>query len=226
MNLQLAYIILCGDIEEPFFSYGYNDEKSKVLYSAAKDRMPNATILTCFKKHFHEIMNERLHNEESSGLFFYLPSITECKEKINQFRENVNLNPIDFLPDKVGFKPHLLNYSVAKKRDLQVELLYNFFRQMAETTNATLIQNADYLLASDKQDNSKIVWVGPSKQRYNSMKFKLTYQIVHFSESIQQDANCIVYLCNQLWFQIFIYLRLIDIIKLSLVSRRVNEIVF
>ena len=29
---------------------------------------------------------------------------------------------------------------------------------MAETSNANLIRNADYLLASGKQDNSKIVW--------------------------------------------------------------------
>ena len=46
LNLQLAYIILLGDIEESFFSYGYNDEKSKVLYSAVKDRIPNANIST------------------------------------------------------------------------------------------------------------------------------------------------------------------------------------
>ena len=109
-------------------------------------------------------MNQRQHNEESSGLFFYLPPITDCKEKINQYRENVNLNPIDcslellssFLPDKVDFQSHLLNSSVAEKRDPQVELLYNFSTQIIETSNANLIRNGDYLLASGKQDNSKI----------------------------------------------------------------------
>ena len=128
-------------------------------------------------------MNERRHNEESSSLFFYLTSITDRKVKINQFRENVNLNPIDcslellssFLPDKVDFKPHLLNSKMPEKRDPQVEFLKKLFRQMAETSNANLIRNADYLLASGKQDNSKIVWVGPSKKRYESTKFKLTY---------------------------------------------------
>ena len=53
------YIILRGYIEESFFSYGFNNEKSKVSYSAAKDRIPNAIISTCLKKHFHEIMNDR-----------------------------------------------------------------------------------------------------------------------------------------------------------------------
>ena len=114
-----------------------------------------------------------------------LLSITDRKEKINQFRENVNLNPIDcsleflnsFSPDKVDFQPHPLNSIDLEKRDPQVELLYHFFRQMTETSNANLIRNADYLLASakEKQDNREIVWVGPAKQRYDSTKFKLTH---------------------------------------------------
>ena len=59
---QLVYIILRGDDMECFFSYGCNEKKSKVLCSAAKDRIPNAIISTCFKKHFHEIMNDTMRN--------------------------------------------------------------------------------------------------------------------------------------------------------------------
>ena len=33
---------------------------------------------------------------------------------------------------------------------------------MADTINANLIRNADYLLASGKQNSSKIVWVRPT----------------------------------------------------------------
>ena len=84
LKLQVAYIILRRDAEESFFSYGYSDKKSKFLHSAAKDRIPKAIISTCFKKNYHEIMNERRHSEESSGLLFYLPSITDRKEAINQ----------------------------------------------------------------------------------------------------------------------------------------------
>ena len=170
---------------EYLFTYSYSDKKSKSLYSVAKARIPNAIISTCFKKHLHEIMNERRHNEKSSCLFFYLPSITDCKEVINQYHENVNLNRIDcilellssFSPDKVKFELHHLNSSVADLRNPQVELLYNIFRQMAERSNVNLIRNAVYLLASHKEnnDNSKIAWVGPSKQRFGNTKFKLTY---------------------------------------------------
>ena len=181
--MQLAYIILRGDSEESFFSYGYNDKKSKVLYPAAKGKIPNAIILTCFKKYFHEIMNDRQHNEESSGLFFYLPSITDRKETMNQYCDNVNFNLVDcslellssFSPDKIDFKPHLLNSVVAELRNLQVEMVYNIFRQMTETNNGNLMQNADYLLASHKQDNSKFFWVSQTKQRYDTTKFRLTY---------------------------------------------------
>lgn len=62
---------------------------------------------------------------------------------------------------------------MAELRNPQVELLYNFFRQMTETSHVNLIRNADYLLVPGKQDNIKIFLVGPTKQRYDSTKFKL-----------------------------------------------------
>ena len=165
------------------FSCGYNGKKSKVLYSAAKDRMPNAMISTCFKKHLHEILNEKQHNEKFLGIFFYLPSITDWKEKINQHMDNVSLNSTDcildysnaFSPGKeVSFQPYLLNSANAEfKRIPQVELLYRFFRWMAERSNANLVRNADYLLATNNKDSSNIVWVGLTEQRFDTTKFKL-----------------------------------------------------
>ena len=114
-----------------------------------------------------------------------MSSITERKEKINQFRDNVSPNPIDcsldflnsFSPDSnVTFQPHLLNSNNPEKRDPQAELLYRFFRQLAETSNAKLIRNVDCLTSNkDGRDNSVNAWVGPNKQRYNATKFKLTY---------------------------------------------------
>ena len=60
----LCLYYIQGDIEEAFFSYKMNGKKSTALYSAAKERIPNVIISTCFKKHFHEIINERRQNEE------------------------------------------------------------------------------------------------------------------------------------------------------------------
>ena len=114
-------------------------------------------------------------------MFFFRPSIKGRKEKINQFRDNVNLNPTDcslefmkrFSADKVDFQPHLLNSNDPEKRDLQTDLLYNFFRQIFETSNPNLIHNAHYLCATEKTKNSEIVCVGPTKQRYDSARFIL-----------------------------------------------------
>ena len=69
-----------------------------------------------------------------------------------------------------------------------------------------------------------MAWVGPSKQRFDNTKFKLTYQI--FSGDIQQDEKCFVYLYNEILFRIMIYLRHTDIVRLLLVSKRLNEIVY
>ena len=182
--MRLAYIILRADMEETFFSYGYSEKKSLVLYSVAKEKISNAFISTAFKKHFHEIMNERRQNKEFSGVICYLPSTMGRKEKISQHWCNVNLNLIDcnldylssFSSDKeVSFRPDLLNSSNKELRDPQVEILYRFFRQIAETSNANLARNADYLCTVTQGDNYKISRIGPSKQRYDASKFKLTY---------------------------------------------------
>ena len=81
-----------------------------------------------------------------------------------------------FSPDKESsFQPDLLNSADAELRSSQVELIYQFFRQMTETSNEELIRNADHLLATGNKDNSKTVWVGPTKQRFDTTKFTLTY---------------------------------------------------
>ena len=56
---QLAYIVLRGDKEEVFFSYGFDSAKSKVLYSYSKNKFPDAFVSTAFKKHYSEIRNEK-----------------------------------------------------------------------------------------------------------------------------------------------------------------------
>ena len=68
VRLMLAYIVLRGDEDEVFFSYGYDKIKSKVLYCYSKQQIPDAFISTSFKKHVNEIMNEK-KDESFSTLF-------------------------------------------------------------------------------------------------------------------------------------------------------------
>ena len=56
---ELAYIILMGNPEEPFFSYGFDSDKTAVLYSNSREKIPDEFISTYFKKHA-EIMNENV----------------------------------------------------------------------------------------------------------------------------------------------------------------------
>ena len=78
-----------------FLSYGFDAEKALVLYSSSKQKIPDAFISTSFKKYYSEIMNESRETEDFSTLFYYLPSITDRKEDINQHRNKVNISPVD-----------------------------------------------------------------------------------------------------------------------------------
>ena len=81
---SLAYIVLRDDSEEVFLSYGYDATKAKVLYAVSMEKIPDALLSTCFNKHYSEILNERREKEDHSTLCYFLPSITDRKETINQ----------------------------------------------------------------------------------------------------------------------------------------------
>ena len=176
---QLAYIVLRGDEHEIFFSYGYDKSKSKVLFSYSKQQIPDAFISTSFKKHFNEIINEK-RNENSSSLFYFLPSISDRKETINQWKNNPSLVPIDFSiafiesfsPQNEKFRPDLLNSRDNKLRDPQVEMLNGLFKHMTQISNQNLERNIAYLNLKQNRNSNEMEW---SNNRFDSSKFKLTY---------------------------------------------------
>ena len=122
---SLTYIILRGDGEEVFLSYGCGAAKAKVLYASSKQKIPDAFSANCFNKHFSKIMNEKREKDDHSTLFYFLPSITDRKESTNQWRDNVNLTPVDFTIEfiesfsskKAKFEPHLLNSKGPERLD-------------------------------------------------------------------------------------------------------------
>ena len=174
---QLAFIVLRGDPCETFLSYGFDKLKSKLLYSFSKQQIPNAFVSVAFKNHFEEIMNGD-RSESSSSLFYFLPSISDRKEEINQHKNNVSLYPIDitldfiesFSVEKVSFKPDLLNSSDEKERKPQTEMLYGLFKHMATVSNQNLERNIVHL--NIKQGRHEMEW---SNSKFDSSKFKLTY---------------------------------------------------
>ena len=68
----LASIMVRGDEDQMFLSYGFVEDKSNVLYSSYKQILPNIFQRTSFKKHNPMLLNERFV-QEHSRMFFFLP---------------------------------------------------------------------------------------------------------------------------------------------------------
>ena len=86
LNERLPYIMVKRDKDETFFSYGYDENKSKLLYSVSKQIMPNISQGEACKKHSPKLLNER-SMENFSKMFFYLTKkVSSCiTEKFNGF---------------------------------------------------------------------------------------------------------------------------------------------
>ena len=176
---QIAFIVLRGDVDETFLSYGFNKIKSKVLYSFSKQQIPNAFVSVAFKKHFDEIINEN-KSDIKSLLFYFLPSVSDRKEAINQHKNNVSLSPVDvsleliesFSSQGALFKPDLLNSSKKEERKPQTEMLYGLFKHIAKLSNQNLERNIAHLNIFQNRSSSEMEW---SNKKFDSSKFKLTY---------------------------------------------------
>ena len=184
LKSELAFIVLRGDSNEFFFSCGFDSDKAGILYSTSKQKIPDAFLSTVFKKRYSEIIDGRREKEEFLTLFYYLPSITDRKEEVNQHGNNVNLSPVDcslsfiesFATKKgENFRPQLLNSTDSEKHNPQVEMLCGLFKQIAQYSNNKIIRNADFLLSKHKRRAENMPWVGANEKRFDSTMFKLTY---------------------------------------------------
>ena len=174
LKSELAFIVFRGDSNEIFFSYGFASDKAAVLYSTSKQKVPDVFVSTSFRKHFSKIINERREVEECSTLFYYLPSITDRKEELNQYCNNAKLSPVDcslsfikIFATKKGenFRPQLLNLTDPEKHNPQVKMLSGLFKETAQYSNNNIIRNTDFLLSKHKRRVENIPWVGANKKK-------------------------------------------------------------
>ena len=148
----LGYIMVRGNKGECFLSYGYDSNKSTVLFSSFKQVLPNIFQSTSFKKHNSMLTEDR---EDSSLLFLYLPSAIGHKESIDQYRDHVQLYPIDCLYDDFTkysskgkkFMAQDLDSKDPKKKALAREIVVNFFKDAIQISNSNLKRNVNSLLA-------------------------------------------------------------------------------
>ena len=90
----VGFLVVRDDAEEIFLNYGFDKEKSKVLYSHYKRKIPSAFCGTVFNLHRTMIESGGL-DLDFSQLLFFLPSVTDRPEEINQYLKNVSITPIN-----------------------------------------------------------------------------------------------------------------------------------
>ena len=83
-----------GDSDETFFSHGFDEERSKVLYSSFKHPLPNIFQGTAFKKHAKMLIEDKSTTVSKLSFFSYCPLRT-VRKKLIIFFGNVHLHPID-----------------------------------------------------------------------------------------------------------------------------------
>ena len=174
------YITLRGDKSETFYSYGYDSERSKLLYCSFKQPIPNIFQYTSFKKHRQYLLNEKSTDRLTSSLFLFLSSMLDRKEEFLQYKKSVNLHPIDALYDDLktlnsnkDFNPAHLDFPT---RGSITPLFYAYMKKVAETSNNNLVRNSNAFLASGgKVDStSKFEWVDSSLEETKE-KFQMSY---------------------------------------------------
>ena len=115
----IGYLMVRGDDDEHFLSYGYFEKN--ILYSYHKRRIPNSFVGTLFNRHRLLFETGQLQTD-FSNLYYFLPSIIDRSESINQDMNYVNLISID-IPEKsfevengVAFDPSKLEISGDEKK--------------------------------------------------------------------------------------------------------------
>ena len=142
----LAYTIIRGDPHETFLSYGYDKERTKVLYSSYKNPLPNIFQGAATKKHPKMLIEDRLAEGFPRYYFSSLPPQTDG---------NVHLHPIessyeDFSNYSVKshtFYPQHLDSRFPEEREATREIVSNYLKHIAEISNSNLRRKANSLMA-------------------------------------------------------------------------------
>ena len=153
-----------------------------------KQPLSNIFQGTAFKKHVLFLIESK-GTECSSKLFFFLPSTTDRKEKINRWVNNVNLHPINCLYDdfknyapqsfeiqKKGIQLQDLDFHIQAVRFETRECILNFMKHAAELSKNNLVRNSNALMQSKdaKIDKEDFNWINNSLTQAE-LKFKLCY---------------------------------------------------
>ena len=179
-----------GDPDKVSYSYRFDEERSKVLYSSLKQPLPNIFQGTAFKKHITMLIEEK-QTQEKSQLFFFLLYTTDRKGKLNNFFGNVNLHTINCPYEEFSkysskgnsFLSQDLDSKIPNLREvpweivLPWEIILQFMKHVVQISNSNLIQNTNALWKIKQKLIAKLNLVGllTDSHPQNQIKLKLGY---------------------------------------------------
>ena len=168
----IGLLVVRGDAEEIFLNYGYDKEKSKVLYSNYRRKIPNSFCGIIFSRH-RNVFECGESDLTTLSLYFFLPSITDRSETVNQYLNIISISPLDIKQEQLNawagnvvFNLQKLDYhdvDLKVMRDTVVKCL----EHIAAVSNSNLIRNADGLFCR-KDVNLEVEWVGGSNRTTSS----------------------------------------------------------
>ena len=165
VKTKIAYIMICNEEQEVFFTYGYDAEHASILYCYSRQCMSNVFRGTAFNT--HKLHNVAEAKEGFSNIFFYLPSITDRKESVNRYRDQVSLVAVTctdddiskFSPQGYKFNPaHLDLDSETDENTCAREPVIEFFHNAVKFSNSNLTQNVYALIKEKNIDQSTLQW--------------------------------------------------------------------
>ena len=183
----MGYTTTRGDPDEQLYSYGFDEEKSKVLCAGMKQPLPNIFQGTAFKRYVPFLIDAK--ETEHSSKYFFLSSTTDRKEKINKWVSNVILHLINYLYDdfknfasqgfdiqKRGIQPQDFDFHIPTIKFDTKECILDIMKHAAELSNNNLVRNSTALMQSKdvKIDKDDFSWINNSLTQAES-KFKLGF---------------------------------------------------
>ena len=163
---NVAYIMIRGYEDETFYTYGFDPKKSSILYCYSRQLMPNIFKGTAFN--CHNLLSVAEGKPTSSNLFFFLLSITDRKEEINRYKDQVALVPITFTIEDLCkyspredyvFNPSHLESGVDKEKALlATQTIEKWFHTAARMSNNNLRQNVLALVKKEGLNQEDLEW--------------------------------------------------------------------
>ena len=128
--------------------------------------MPNVFKGTAFN--WHHLLNVAERKSALSNIFFYLPSITDRKEEINQYKDQVALVPITFTLEDFykfspcedyKFNPADLDAEIGREKAiLAAKTVEKWFHHAARMSNNNLLQNTFALIKKEGLNQDELEW--------------------------------------------------------------------